>query len=162
MAKCRRYCYPLLKRPPDIAVGRDSNGCHDLVAPDGQPFSKRHQPIAGRCGGRCVRGSGRSPNGLLRERAALMIGLAVLATIPDRGNLLTLGYFLEATGRIARSGRIRDGFVGVRKAARVGGILLVLAILILPLEFVASLWNDAELIFTLPAPIPRAATGHDC
>lgn len=77
--------------------------------------------------------------------AALMIGLAVLATIPVAG-ILTLGYFLEATGRIARSGRIRDGFVGVRKAARLGGILLVLAILILPLEFVASLWNDALLI----------------
>lgn len=92
----------------------------------------------------------------LAGAAALVIGLAVLATIPIL-NLLTLGYFLEATGRIARSGRIRDGFVGIRKAAWIGGVLLVPAILFLPLQFVASLWADAELI--QPGSLPARRMG---
>src|ERR1700676_3436276 len=39
---------------------------------------------------------------------ALIVGLAVLATVPVAG-LGSLGYFLEATGRVGRSGRLRDG-----------------------------------------------------
>ena len=51
---------------------------------------------------------------------SLVLGLSILAALPII-NVLSLGYFLESSARVARSGRIRDGFVGVRKAARVGG-----------------------------------------
>src|SRR5262249_60612152 len=43
--------------------------------------------------------------------AALLVGLAVLAAIPVL-NLLSLGYLLESSARIARSGRVRHGFIG--------------------------------------------------
>ncbi len=52
---------------------------------------------------------------------SLVLGLSMLAALPVV-QFLTLGYFLESSARVAQSGRIRDGFVGVRKAARVGGV----------------------------------------
>ncbi|HKB02845.1 MAG TPA: hypothetical protein VKD90_11540, partial [Gemmataceae bacterium] len=48
---------------------------------------------------------------------SLIGGLAVLAAIPVL-QFLSLGYLLEAGGRVARSGRFRDGFIGIRTAAR--------------------------------------------
>src|SRR5262245_23406215 len=45
--------------------------------------------------------------------AVLMVGLAVLAALPVL-QFLSLGYLLEAGARVARSGRLRDGFIGVR------------------------------------------------
>src|SRR5262245_52943118 len=45
--------------------------------------------------------------------ASLTVGLAFLAAIPV-AQFLTLGYLLEAAGRVGRSGRLRDGFPGVR------------------------------------------------
>ena len=54
---------------------------------------------------------------------SLIGGLALLATIPIL-QLLSLGYLLEVSGRVARTGRLRSGFIGVRKAARVGSIVL--------------------------------------
>src|SRR5829696_6838700 len=53
----------------------------------------------------------------------VLLGLAVLAAVPVF-QFLSLGYLLEATGRVARSGRLRDGFIGVRTVARIGGIVL--------------------------------------
>src|SRR5262245_39482409 len=53
---------------------------------------------------------------------ALVVGLAVLAAIPVL-QFLSLGYLLEAGGRVARSGRLRDGWIGVRTAARLGGVV---------------------------------------
>ena len=76
---------------------------------------------------------------------ALIVGLASLATIPLL-QLLSLGYLLEVTGRVARSGRLRDGFVGVRKAARVGSIVFCTWVLLWPLRFVSELRIDAMLI----------------
>ena len=80
----------------------------------------------------------------VRGRGAI-VGLAVLATIPVAG-LGSLGYFLEATGRVGRSGRLRDGLVGIRKAARMGGVLCVLTLWWMPLNLLASLRADAELM----------------
>ena len=40
----------------------------------------------------------------------------VLAALPVL-QFLSLGYLLEAGGRVARSGRLREGFIGVRTAA---------------------------------------------
>ncbi len=75
----------------------------------------------------------------------LIGGLAVLAAIPVV-QFLSLGYLLEAGGRVARTGRFRDGFVGVRKAARVGAIVLGTWLMLLPLRLVASLATSAQLI----------------
>jgi hypothetical protein len=82
---------------------------------------------------------------------ALVVGLAVLATVSIAG-FASLGYLLEATGRVGRSGKLRDGLVGIRKAARIGGVLLVTALWWLPLNFLASLRADAELIQPHSAP----------
>lgn len=86
----------------------------------------------------------------------LIVGLAVLATIPVV-QLLSLGYLLEVSGRIARTGRVREGFVGVRKAARLGRIALGVVILMIPLWLAASLRFSAHLI----DPASRAARGWD-
>ena len=75
----------------------------------------------------------------------LIIGLAVLASLPIL-QFLSLGYMLEATGRVARSGRIRDGFPGIRKAARVGSIVLGTVLTILPLQLVSSYYVSAQII----------------
>jgi hypothetical protein len=84
----------------------------------------------------------------------LIVGLAVLATIPVL-QLLSLGYLLEVSGRVARSGRLREGFVGVRHAARLGSIAVGTSILLLPVWLATSLRFDALLI----DPDSRAARG---
>jgi hypothetical protein len=71
--------------------------------------------------------------------------LAVISAIPLL-NLLSLGYLLEASGRVARSGRFRDGWIGLAGFAVVGKILLAGWISLLPARFVHSFWRDAELI----------------
>lgn len=77
--------------------------------------------------------------------AAIIVGLAIVAAIPIL-NFLSLGYMLECSGRVARSGRLRDGFVGIRKASILGSIAIFSWLILLPLRFVASLWKDAHLI----------------
>lgn len=77
--------------------------------------------------------------------AALILLLAVLATIPVV-QLLSLGYLLEVSGRVARRGRLREGFFGLEKAALAGGVLLGLWLLAWPLRLAASLWSSALLI----------------
>jgi hypothetical protein len=77
--------------------------------------------------------------------AILILGLAVLAAIPVL-QFLSFGYLLEVSGRIGRTGRLRDGFIGYRQAARIGSILLGAGLMVLPLQLVSSLWLSAELI----------------
>jgi hypothetical protein len=77
--------------------------------------------------------------------ACLLVFLAVLAALPIV-QFLSLGYLLEASGRVARSGRLRDGFIGVRVAARAGGFVLGTWLVLLPLRLVSSLWLSAQLI----------------
>lgn len=83
----------------------------------------------------------------------LLGGLAVLAALPVL-QFLSLGYLLEASGRVARSGRLRDGFVGIRKAARLGGIVLASWLFPLPIRLLADLAYSAQII----NPDGRAAT----
>lgn len=71
--------------------------------------------------------------------------LAVISAIPVL-NLLSLGYLLEASGRVARSGRLRNGWIGLTGFAVVGKILLAGWIAVLPVRLVHSFWRDAELI----------------
>jgi hypothetical protein len=76
---------------------------------------------------------------------ALILGLAILAGIPIV-QFLTLGYLLEVGGRVARTGRLRDGFVGVRKAARVGSLVIGTVLMLVPLYFVSAMATSAELV----------------
>lgn len=76
---------------------------------------------------------------------ALFVGLSILSIIPIL-NFLSLGYLLQASGRVASTGRFRDGFIGIRKASVLGSLALGSWLLLLPLRFVSGLWNDAELI----------------
>jgi hypothetical protein len=71
--------------------------------------------------------------------------LAVVATIPFV-QVLSLGYLLEASGRVARTGKLRSGFVGIPKAARLGSILLGTWLLLWIPRFISSLWYSAWLI----------------
>ena len=65
---------------------------------------------------------------------SLVLGLSMLAALPVV-QFLTLGYFLETSARVSRSGRIRDGFVGVRKAARVRGVAAGIWLSLVPTWF---------------------------
>lgn len=77
--------------------------------------------------------------------ATLIVGVSILATIPIV-QLLSLGYLLEVSGRVAREGRLRAGFVGVRQAARLGRIALGVTILLVPLWIASSLAESAHWI----------------
>jgi hypothetical protein len=85
---------------------------------------------------------------------SLVVALAVLATIPI-AQLASLGYLLEASGRVARSGRIRDGFIGMRKAAVLGRFAVGVSVLMIPLWIASTLEFSARLI----DPDSRAARG---
>ncbi len=76
---------------------------------------------------------------------ALTLGLAFLAAIPVLG-FLSLGYLLEAGGRIGRTGRFREGFIGVRKAARLGAVAGAIGLLLVPLSILSGMALDAEII----------------
>lgn len=77
--------------------------------------------------------------------ASLLVGLALLATIPVL-QLLSLGYLLEVSGRVARTGRLRDGFVGIRSAARIGSVVLGTWLVLWPLRVVSDMGYSAWLI----------------
>jgi hypothetical protein len=77
--------------------------------------------------------------------ASLLVGLSTLAALPIL-QFLSLGYLLESSARVARSGRLRDGFVGVRTAARIGGIAAGLWLATVPAWLVGSIARSAELI----------------
>jgi hypothetical protein len=84
----------------------------------------------------------------------LVVGLAVLATIPIL-QLLSLGYLLEVSGRVARTGSLREGFVGIRKAARLGRIAVGVTVLMIPLWLASSMLASARWI----DPASRASRG---
>ncbi len=77
--------------------------------------------------------------------ASLLAGLAVVSSIPIL-QFASLGYLLEASGRVARSGRIRDGFMGVRPAARIGGLIAGAWLVYLPLLLINETWYSAYVI----------------
>jgi hypothetical protein len=76
---------------------------------------------------------------------SLAVGLAVLASLPLL-QLLSLGYLLEVSGRIARTRRLRAGLIGVRKAARIGSLVLGTWLMLLPLQAVSDYWYSSYLI----------------
>jgi hypothetical protein len=76
---------------------------------------------------------------------SLGLGLSMLAALPVV-QFLSLGYFLESSARVARTGRLRDGFVGVRKAARAGRVAAGTWLALVPVWLAASYARSAELI----------------
>lgn len=77
---------------------------------------------------------------------ASVIGcLAVLSAIPIV-QFVSLGYLLEASSRVATSGRVRDAFIDMPKFARIGGIVLGTWLMLLPLRYLSSLSLDAYLV----------------
>jgi hypothetical protein len=76
---------------------------------------------------------------------SLLATLAVLAAIPIV-NFLTLGYLLEASSRVAKSGRLRDGFIDIGKFARIGSLVAGTWLCLLLPRFISSLATDAWLI----------------
>jgi hypothetical protein len=77
--------------------------------------------------------------------ASMFLGLAILAS-SIVGSFLVLGYLLEISGRISRSGRLRDGFIGIRTMARLGGIALGGFLLWLPLYGMSIFAEDSAII----------------
>jgi hypothetical protein len=77
---------------------------------------------------------------------ASVIGcLAVLSAIPVV-QFVSLGYLLEASSRVAASGRLRDGFIDMPKFARIGSIVIGTWLMLLPLRYLSSLSLDAYLV----------------
>ena len=85
---------------------------------------------------------------------SLLLGLSMLAALPVL-QLLSLGYLLESSGRVARTGRLRDGLIGVRRAARVGGVVVGTWLALVPPWLVGSFALSAELIDP-GGPVARA------
>ncbi len=106
-----------------------------------------------------ARGASYRPLGLLRQVFAglawlgravfglltLVVGLAILAALPIV-QFFALGYLLDAAGRTARSGRLRDALTGVMPAARIGGVALALWIWSLPLRLLIDWRKDALVV----------------
>lgn len=86
--------------------------------------------------------------------AALIILVAACSVIPVL-NFLSLGYLLHVSGTVARTGRFRDAFIGVRKAAVFGSIAAGVWLVVWPARIISDYWKDAELI-SPGSPIARA------
>lgn len=85
---------------------------------------------------------------------AMVIGLAIISAIPIL-NFLSLGYLLEASARVVKTGKIRGGFIGVRDAAILGKIMLGIWLWMLPVRLLYSYWRDAELMAPNGAPAEK-------
>ncbi|QDV70809.1 hypothetical protein Poly24_45410 [Rosistilla carotiformis] len=100
---------------------------------DANPSGSRWKSIA----------SGALKWGVVRpfQTASLIILLALLSALPVL-QLIALGYLLEVSGRVARSGRLRDGLFLLDQAGRIGIAVVAILILTLPIRLVAT-WAQA-------------------
>ena len=76
---------------------------------------------------------------------SLVVGLSILAALPI-AQLLSLGYFLESSARVARTGRLRDGLIGVRRRRGSGAWSSGACCRCVPMWLVGSFAQSAELI----------------
>lgn len=76
---------------------------------------------------------------------SLLIGLAFLAAVPIL-QFLSLGYLLESGGRVARTGQLRQGFIGLRQAAQMGSLVLGSWLVLLPVRLVSGVVQSAWVI----------------
>ena len=72
----------------------------------------------------------------------IIFSLAVVSAIPIL-NLLSLGYLLEASARVGKSGRFRDGFIGIRPFAVGARIVIACWLWVLPIRLIDSYRRDA-------------------
>jgi hypothetical protein len=93
---------------------------------------------------RLGRGVGRFVDALFGGVSALLL-LALIATVPVL-QFFALGYLLNAARRFAASGRLRDAFVGVSQASRVGQFVVGAWLVSLLPRLVIALRQDAILI----------------
>ncbi|MBI3724885.1 DUF4013 domain-containing protein [bacterium] len=91
---------------------------------------------------------------LLFGFATLVLILASVAAIPVV-QLVSLGYLLEAEGRVARTGRFRDALPELRLCARIGGAAIGLLLVFLPPLVLRDFWSDAWII----DPTSRVTSG---
>lgn len=115
----------------------------EQLSSDGPVSESRGRRIIRR-GQRPVRLAGRIAEWLFGG-IGIIVGLALLAAIPIL-QFLSLGYLLEVAGRVARTGRLRDGFIGYCQAARLTGIVAGIWIVLLPLRLTATTRRSAILI----------------
>ncbi len=71
--------------------------------------------------------------------------LAIASTIPVV-NAVALGYLMEAQGRVARTGKFRSAFYLLPAASRLAGIVLGVALWLLPVRFLAAATRDSWLL----------------
>ncbi len=77
-----------------------------------------------------------------------MVSLLTLCAAIPILQFITLGYFLEISSRIVKERKVRAGFVGIRKAARIGGFLVGTSIVWTPVFNVVGIFNDAIILLT--------------
>lgn len=77
--------------------------------------------------------------------ASIIFLLAFAANVPIV-QLMSFGYLLEVTGRLARNQKLRDAMIGLNKASVLGGIVLGTWLMLFPVRFVSGIWYEAYLI----------------
>jgi hypothetical protein len=82
--------------------------------------------------------------------ASLIGCLAAVSVVPIL-QFASLGYLLEASARVTRSGRLRDGFIDLPRFARIGSLVAGTWLMLLPIRFLSGLVRDAEAIPDNPA-----------
>ena len=122
----------------EVATAPDLATELDVVPP------RRRRAMPSRRAGRVARGLCSAAEWLFGV-VSLLVGLSTLAALP-LVQFLSLGYLLESSARVARTGRLRDGFIGVRRAARVGGLATGIWLATLPAWLIGTLAQSAELI----------------
>jgi hypothetical protein len=75
----------------------------------------------------------------------LLSALSVLAAIPIL-QFMTLGWMLEAEGRMGRGGRLRDALPGMDRMQRIGSAIVGCLVVSLPFLLVNSYFRDAQLL----------------
>lgn len=88
---------------------------------------------------------------------SLLLFVAVLAAVPGP-NLLALGWLLDAEGRVARSGRLREGLPWLRVVPRLGVVVIGIWAWLLVVRLVAAAADDAALVD--PGSATAAAWGQ--
>ncbi len=75
----------------------------------------------------------------------LTIVLAVLATLPIV-QFLSLGYLLEVSGRVVRTGRLRSGFIGLKPAGIAGLLAIAIFLAWLPLRLASGVAASGRIL----------------
>ncbi len=75
----------------------------------------------------------------------LFVLLVLAATIPGL-NVLVLGYLMEVSGRVARTGRLRSTSSILPQARRTGIILLAIWLWLLPIRYLSGIAHDSWLL----------------